>query len=384
MRHIWKAAAFVATALTIASCNEGKFTVEGQIENAKDSVLYFENVGLEGINVLDSIKLDNNGNFSFSEAAPGAPEFYRLRIADQIINVSIDSTETVQFKGQYPGMASNYTVSGSDNCEKIKELTLKQMDLQSRAIAIQRNTAIGVDEANDSIQELINAYKEEVKHNYIYKEPMKAYSYFALFQAIGNYLIFNPRTNKDDIKAFAAVATSWDTYYPHAERGQNLHNIAIEGMKNQRILDAQNSQFQVEANKVNEAGVLDIALPDNHGQERHLTDLKGQVVLLDFHIFAMNDSPARIIMLRELYNKYHQQGLEIYQVSLDPDEHFWKQQTAALPWISVRDADGVNSQRLMLYNIQAVPDFFIIDRGNNLVKRAIQIKDLEAEIKQLL
>ena len=384
MRHIWKAAAFVATALTIASCNEGKFTVEGQIENAKDSVLYFENVGLEGINVLDSIKLDNNGNFSFSEAAPGAPEFYRLRIADQIINISIDSTETVQFKGQYPGMASNYTVSGSDNCEKIKELTLKQMDLQSRAIAIQRNTAIGVDEANDSIQELINAYKEEVKLNYIYKEPMKAYSYFALFQAIGNYLIFNPRTNKDDIKAFAAVATSWDTYYPHAERGQNLHNIAIEGMKNQRIVDAQNAQFQVEANKVNEAGVLDIALPDNHGQERHLTDLKGQVVLLDFHIFAMNDSPARIIMLRELYNKYHQQGLEIYQVSLDPDEHFWKQQTAALPWISVRDADGVNSQRLMLYNIQAVPDFFIIDRGNNLVKRAIQIKDLEAEIKQLL
>ena len=384
MRHIWKAAAFVATALTIASCNEGKFTVEGQIENAKDSVLYFENVGLEGINVLDSIKLDNNGNFSFSEAAPGAPEFYRLRIADQIINVSIDSTETVQFKGQYPGMASNYTVSGSDNCEKIKELTLKQMDLQSRAIAIQRNTAIGVDEANDSIQKLINAYKEEVKHNYIYKEPMKAYSYFALFQAIGNYLIFNPRTDKEDIKAFAAVATSWDTYYPHAERGQNLHNIAIEGMKNQRIVDAQQSQLQVEASKVQEAGVLDIALPDNHGQERHLTDLKGQVVLLDFHIFAMNDSPARIIMLRELYNKYHQQGLEIYQVSLDPDEHFWKQQTAALPWISVRDADGVNSQRLMLYNIQAVPDFFIIDRGNNLVKRAIQIKDLEAEIKQLL
>jgi peroxiredoxin len=384
MRHIWKTAAFVATALTIASCNERKFTVEGQIDNAKDSVLYFENVGLEGINTLDSIKLDDSGNFSFSEAAPGAPEFYRLRIADQIINVSIDSTETVQFKGQYPGMASNYTVSGSDNCEKIKELTLKQMDLQSRAIAIQRNTTIGIDEANDSIRKLINAYKEEVKHNYIYKEPMKAFSYFALFQAIGNYLIFNPRTDKEDIKAFAAVATSWDTYYPHAERGQNLHNIAIEGMKNQRIVDAQNSQLQVEASKVNEAGVLDIALPDNHGQERHLTDLKGQVVLLDFHIFAMNDSPARIIMLRELYNKYHQQGLEIYQVSLDPDEHFWKQQTAALPWISVRDADGVNSQRLMLYNIQAVPDYFIIDRGNNLVKRAIQIKDLEAEIKQLL
>ena len=384
MKHIWKAAAMVIAAMTIASCNDNKFTVEGQISNAKDSILYFENVGIESVNVLDSVKLGNNGDFSFSENATKAPEFYRLRIADQIINISIDSTETVNVKGEYPGMASNYTISGSENCEKIKELTLKQMDLQSRAIAIQKNTALGIDAANDSILKIIDEYKKDVKTNYIYKEPYKAYSYFALFQTLGNWLIFNPRTDKEDIKAFAAVATSWDTYYPHAERGQNLHNIAIEGMKNQRIMAAKNQEFQIEASKVSESGVLDIALIDNKGSERHLTDLKGQVVLLDFHLFALEDSPARIIMLRELYNKYHAQGLEIYQVSLDSDEHFWKQQTAALPWISVRDADGVNSQRLVMYNIQAVPDLFIIDRGNNLVKRAAQIKDLEAEIKKLL
>lgn len=384
MKHISKLAAVVLAALTVASCNNNKFTVEGQISGAKDSVLYFENVGIEGINVLDSVKLSDNGDFSFSEAANQAPEFYRLRIADQIINVSIDSTETVQIKGEYPGMASNYTVSGSDNCSKIRELALKQMDLQAKAIALQSNTELGIVKANDSIMTLINAYKEDVKREYIYKEPFKAYAYFALFQAIGNYLIFNPRTNKDDIKAFAAVATSWDTYYPHAERGQNLHNIAIEGMKNQRIVEAQNADIQIDANKVQEAGVLNISLLDNKGQQRNLTDLKGQVVLLDFHIFAMENSPARILELREIYNKYHAQGLEIFQVSLDSDEHFWKQQTAALPWISVRDEDGVNSQRLLLYNVQAVPDFFLIDRGNNLVKRAAQIKDLEAEIKKLL
>jgi peroxiredoxin len=384
MKHICKAAAVVLAALSIASCNNNKFTVEGQIAGAKDSVLYFENVGLEGINVLDSVKLNDNGDFSFSQDATTAPEFYRLRIADQIINVSIDSTETVQVKGQYPGMASNYTISGSENCEKIRELALKQIDLQAKAIALQSNTELGIAKANDSIQSMINAYKEEVKRNYIYKEPYKAYAYFALFQAIGNYLIFNPRANKEDIKAFAAVATSWDTYYPHAERGQNLHNIAIEGMKNQRIVEAQNADIQIEASKVQEAGVLDIALLDNKGNMRHLTDLKGQVVLLDFHVFALKDSPARIIQLRVLYNKYHAQGLEIFQVSLDGDEHFWKQQTAALPWINVRDEDGTSSQRLALYNIQAVPDFFIIDRGNNLVKRAAQIADLEAEIKKLL
>ena len=374
----------VLAAMAVASCDNNKFRVEGEISNAKDSVLYFENVGLEGVQVLDSVKLGDNGSFAFSGDATEAPEFYRLRIADQIINVSIDSTETVQFKGEYPGMASNYTVSGSDNCEKIRELTLRQMALQRQAIDLQNNTELGIAKANDSIMKLIDAYKDDVKRNYIYKEPYQAYSYFALFQTIGSWLIFNPRTDKDDIKAFAAVATSWDTYYPHAERGQNLHNIAIEGMKNQRIIAAKNSDFEVDASKVTESGVVDIRLLDNNGQERSLTSLKGQVVLLDFHVFAMEDSPARILALRELYNKYHAQGLEIYQVSLDPDEHFWKQQTAALPWINVRDADGVGSQRLMLYNIQAVPDYFLIDRGNNLVKRAAQMKDLEAEIKKLL
>ena len=374
----------VLAAIAVASCDNNKFRVEGEISNAKDSVLYFENVGLEGVQVLDSVKLGDNGSFAFSGDATEAPEFYRLRIADQIINVSIDSTETVQFKGEYPGMASNYTVSGSDNCEKIRELTLRQMALQRQAIDLQNNTELGIAKANDSIMKLIDAYKDDVKRNYIYKEPYQAYSYFALFQTIGSWLIFNPRTDKDDIKAFAAVATSWDTYHPHAERGQNLHNIAIEGMKNQRIIAAKNSDFEVDASKVTESGVVDIRLLDNNGHERSLTSLKGQVVLLDFHIFAMDESPARILAFRELYNKYHSQGLEIYQVSLDPDEHFWKQQTAALPWINVRDADGVGSQRLMLYNIQAVPDYFLIDRGNNLVKRAAQMKDLEAEIKKLL
>ena len=382
MKNIWKAAVVFVAAMTIASCDNNKFTVEGQIENAKDSVLFFENVGLEGVNVLDSVKLDDNGSFSFSEAATIAPEFYRLRIADQIINVSIDSTETVSVKAQYPQMATQYEISGSDNCLKIKELALKQIDLHKRAMAIQENTSLSVDEANDSILKLIDDYKNDVKTNYIFKEPMKAYSYFALFQTLGNWLLFNPRSNKDDIKVFAAVATSWDTYYPHAERGQNLHNIAIEGMKNQRVLAEQNQT--IDASKVTEAGVLDIALTDNKGQMRHLTDLKGKVVLLDFHVFAMDESPARILSLRELYNKYQSQGFEIYQVSLDPDEHVWKQQTAALPWVSVRDDDGTQSQQLMLYNIQTIPDFFLIDRDNNLVKRAAQMKDLDAEIKKLL
>ena len=88
--------------------------------------------------------------------------------------------------------------------------------------------------------------------------------------------------------------------------------------------------------------------------------------------------------MREIYNKYHAQGFEVYQVSIDPDEHFWKQQTAALPWISVREAQGLQSPILTTYNVQGIPEYFLIDRGNNIVGRAATIKDLEQAIKNLL
>ncbi len=369
-------------AMAMTACSERKFHVEGNISNAKDSVLYFENIGLAGYEVLDSAKLDEDGAFSFSGEKPEAPEFYRLRISDQIISLAIDSTETVTVKAQYPQMASQYEVSGSEDCQTIKTLALKQMDLQQRAMQVSRNEALTVDQVNDSVLSMIRQYKDEVKRQYIFPNPAKASSYFALFQALGNMLLFNPQSDRDDIKVFAAVATSWDANWPDSERGKNLHNIAIEGMKNVRITDADKART-IDASKVKEAGLIDIALTDNKGQMRHLTDLNGKVVLLDFHVFATNESPARILLLRELYNKYHAQGLEIYQVSLDPDEHFWKQQTAALPWISVREPN-INSTTLTIYNVQSVPEFFLIDRGNNIVGRSQTIKDLEQAIKNLL
>ena len=369
--------------LGMASCSDRKFHVEGEITEAKDSVLYLENVGISELNVIDSVKLTEDGKFSFSGEATEGPEFYRLRISDQIINIAIDSTETVTVKASYPKMATGYEVTGSENCQKIKELALKQMELQRKAILISSDEALTVDQSNDSILGLIRQYKDEVKKEYIFPAPDKSYAYFALFQTMGNMLLFNPRTDKDDIKVFAAVATSWDAHYPNAERGANLHNIAIEGMKNVRINEANQAQA-IDPSKVQTTGLIDIALADNNGKVRRLTDLKGKVVLLDFHVFATNESPARILLLRELYNKYHGAGLEIYQVSLDGDEHFWKTQTAALPWISVRETAGANSSTLNLYNVRSVPEFFLIDRDNNLVGRSQTIKDLEVAIKNLL
>lgn len=379
-------AALLFIALVVSSCGGKKFHVNGTITEAADSILYFENMSLDGPVTVDSVKLSDNGDFSFSDDAPSAPEFYRLRIANQIINLSIDSTETVTVKADYPHMSTGYSVEGSEDCKTIKDLAIKQINLQSFIQGVENNPAVGYDAAEDTITKVIEQYKDYIKRNYIYKQPMKASSYFALFQTIGNRLIFNPRESKEDIKAFAAVATSWDVYYPNSLRGENLHNIAIEGMKNVRILESKMAQSQqgIDPSKINTSNIIEIALRDNRGNMRRLTDMKGRVVLLDFHVFGADGSTQRIMKLRDIYNKYHSKGLEIFQVSLDPDEHFWKTQTAALPWICVHDDDAMNSNLLVQYNIQRLPTFFLVDKNNVLFKRDSQIKDLDQAIQSLL
>lgn len=384
MKHLTKTLAAIIAAAGLAACNDGDmFHIEGSISGAKDSVLYFENMSLEGPVKLDSLKLDDEGYFRFSGITFGAPEFYRLRIADRIINLSADSTETIIINAEYDNMATDYDIEGSADCYRIKELAIKQIELHRKVMALDKAGDLTNDERIDSLMKMIEAYKEEVKNEYIFVDPKAASSYFALFQTLGDYLIFNPRSNSDDIRVFRAVATSWDTFYPGAIRGENLRNIAIEGTKTDRIVSA-NREREIDPAKVSEAGVIDISLTDNKGRRRSLTELKGKVVLLDFHAFGTSDSPARILSLRELYNKYHDRGLEIYQVSVDTDEHFWKQQTAALPWISVRDDDGPAAQCVTLYNVRSVPEFFLIDRSNTLVSRSVQIKNLEADIEKLL
>lgn len=373
-------------AIALGACNsEPQFKVEGEVSGAEGKTLYLEAAALEGIVPLDSVKLKAGGSFSFKQARPASPEFYRLRIDDKVVNLSVDSTETVSVKAPYAEFATAYTVEGSENSRKIKELTLKQMQLQASADALFRSMQahrMGIDTYQDSLVKLLKNYKDDVKINYIFAAPNTAAAYFALFQKLNNYLIFDPLNSREDIQCFAAVATSLDNLYPHADRSRNLRSIALKGMKNTR--KAQQKVLEIPEDKVNETGIIDINLRDMKGNMRKLSELKGKAVLLDFTVYQSATSASHNYMLRDLYDKYAPQGLEIYQVSLDADEHYWKTTADNLPWICVRDANGIYSSNVALYGIQGVPTLFLINRNSELSARGETIKNLEAAVKALL
>lgn len=374
----------ILTALLVAaSCTKQPMaTIEGAITEANEKTLYLDFLGVTKVNVCDSAKLDAEGNFRFQVPVPECFDFYRLRIGKELIYLSVDSTETLRVKAALPTMSAAYEVEGSEDNLMLKELVRKQSELQSNVMRISRNAGPEIGIASQRIDTLIERYKKEVRMEYIYPDPGKPYAYFALFQRLGGVHIFNRTTLRDDIRCYAAVATNMDLFYPEAERTRNIKNIAINGMKN--IRPAQPIDLSALQDKIVETSIIDIALPDIDGATRSLTDLKGKVVMLDFTVYGHEQSAARVIILRELYKKYADEGFEIYQVSLDSNEHFWKTAADNIPWVCVRDSEAPYSQAANLYGVRELPTYFLINRANELVKRDIDVKDLEAEIQQLL
>lgn len=366
----------------MSACENGpKFKVQGEVADAENKTIYLEASGLEGIVLLDSVKLKANGNFSLAGARPEIPEFYRLRMDGKVINFVVDSTETVSIKAEAAKFDTDYTIDGAESNQKIKELVLLQAELQQKVDKLsQSKLPAGI--AQTQLATLINEYKNKVKKGYIYEAPNKPYAYFALFQTLGGYMIFDPLANKDDVRCFAAVATSLNNIYPHADRSRNLYNMVIKGLKNTR--EPRQENVEIDPSIIKESGIIDIKLKDLKGKERSLTELAGKVVLIDFTIYNNTMSATHNLALRELYNKYHEKGLEIYQISLDADEHFWKTSADNLPLICVRDEKASYSNYIQLYNVTQLPTIFLVDRSNSLNARGENIEDLEAAIQKLL
>ena len=362
---------------------EKKFCIEGNIADADSCLLYLEHLTLgEGAVAIDSVRLKADGAFHFERKGVESPEFYRLRIGGQGINLAIDSTETVRIKADLKNLSFGYQVEGSGTCDTIRLLCLKLADLEREVRRISADRNFTIEERDTMIERLVDKYKAEVKKDFLHGNYDTAYSYYACFQTLGASLVFDPMHDKSDLNWMRAVANAWNNKYPSSPRSQNLCNIIQECHRNQA--KPRQIVLNVDGEKVRELGIIDMTFPDIRGQERTLSSLRGNVVLLDFTAFSMDGSTERTLLLRELYDKYHDRGFEIYQVSLDPSEHFWKQRCEALPWVSVYCEEGLESDMLTLYDVQHLPCFFLIDRNCDLQARQEDITDLEAAIKALL
>ncbi len=364
------------------ACSHTDFTVKGIVSGADGQTMYLENVGVSSVTTLDSVKLNAAGKFNFTQPRPEYPDFYRLRLNNQLINFAIDSTETITFSADAGTFATSYSVEGSDNSKAIKVITLAQLDANQAIGRLRKeyeSKLIPDTTYRSQVLEAAEAYKE-VARKYIYAAPMSTAAYFALFQQIDGLLFFD-LYDKNDSKAYGAVATSFDFNYPESPRSKHLHNLALQSIKvirQQRVLDEDEVNIQ-------EISYLDISLPDLRGNVVKLSSVaEDKTVLINFTTYQSEWSAPLNMDLAGLYEKYNSRGFIIYQVSLDTDTHFWKNVASNLPWICVRDPESVYSQIAAMYNVRQLPALFLLDKKGNLVKRIEDVNTLDEDIRKAL
>ena len=373
---------FIALFWAVACQNEKNFKVDGVVSGADGQTLYLENVGISSVTILDSAKLNAAGTFEFKQPRPAFPEFYRLRLKNQLINFAIDSTETIQVMADAGTFATSYQIEGSENCKAIKNITLAQLDANQAIHKLRKEYEHNL--INDTtyvskLAEASKAYKEEAL-KYIYGAPMSTAAYFALFQQVDGMLFFD-LYDKTDSRAYGAVATSYDHFYPESPRTKQLYNLALQSIK---ILRGQR-KLDLEKIKATEIDFLEAQLPDIHGNIVKLSDVaKGHPVLVNFTAYQADWSPALNMELNKIYTEYAAQGLRIYQISLDSDEHFWKNAASNLPWTCVRDPQSAYSQVAALYNVKQLPAIFLLDKNGDIVKRVDNLQQLANGVKSIL
>ncbi|MBQ4441041.1 MAG: TlpA family protein disulfide reductase [Bacteroidales bacterium] len=131
----------------------------------------------------------------------------------------------------------------------------------------------------------------------------------------------------------------------------------------------------------------DLAFPDPDGKIRKLSDLRGKVVLLDFWASWCGPCRRESPNVRNVYAKYHDQGFEVFSVSLDRDANNWKKAIAddKLVWPNhVSDLKYWSSEAAAIYGVRSIPSMFLIDREGRIVAKDLRGAALENAVRELI
>lgn len=371
-----------AIALAVTACNKREFTIEGRVTDADGQILYLESLASGQPEVLESVALDKEGSFKFTQEAPQYPEFYQLRLNESLVHFAIDSTETLTFSARATDFADGYELTGSDECTKMRIVTdesgklKKRINELSRAIESKSNQ---VDSLRQQAVQALADYKKKM-FNLVLENPASATSYYIVFQEINGDKIFNPY-NAEDRKLIAAVATGFDMRYPESPRSKQLKEMTLAAMASDWAEKQEIPDIEAEA-----ASYIDVELYDQLGRKQTLAEQveNNKVVLLSFTAYQTEYSPAYNMKLAELYKRYKNRGLEIYQISFDADEQAWKVAADNLPWVCVRDPQTVYSSYASMYNVKTLPTCFVIDKNDGVVKRIEKVGEIESAIQSRL
>ena len=118
-----------------------------------------------------------------------------------------------------------------------------------------------------------------------------------------------------------------------------------------------------------------------------LSDLKDQIVLLDFWASWCRPCRAENPNVVQLYEQYNKDGFTVFSVSLDQKLELWKAaiEKDRLTWpYHVSDLNGWYSSAAKQYGVESIPSTFLLDKGNKIAAYNLRGEALTQKVKELL
>jgi peroxiredoxin len=357
--------------------------IEGKIDGANGKMLYLDRLHTASTEVLDSIKIDDEGRFRF-EVENTQPEFYLLRLSNgKLITLLAEANESILV--YVKDMAKkDYIVEGSKGSKLVKQINDKLLETQDKLAKIRKDLK---DKKNDAdyatvSQNLLADYVEVLQDqrkfsiDFIMKNATSLASYMAVYQKIDAETFTLNENN--DIQFVKIVASSMKALYPEHE-----YTKAI--LKNLDVLQKRMANLRV-TQLIKEKGddFPEIKLPDTNGKDRLLSSLKGKFIILSYWASKDPYSRKENETLKKIYRKYRAKGLEIYQVSVDDDAELWKKtiKDDKLNWINVCNPETASASAVRLFNIQQVPANYLIDQRGEIVGKNLFGYRLEEKVAE--
>lgn len=369
----------VAAAVLLCACQSSHVRISGRFvgNDAKD--VYLERVTPLTQALIDSVVLDQDGNYRFDVKDAGrTPSLYNIVFNGERIPLLIAGGDRVTV-GSVGSVVRNYTVEGSEESDLLRQFYQAYVEganhLDGVVSAYAKPDLTDVERkklAKEYTAEYYRIRREQLRFIIEHKDRLAAV--YALYQRLpGDTYLFN---GDSDVVYYRTVAEAIEKSYPESPYLAAL-NAEIAHMDARITLTSQ----------ITEAGYPDLEMSDMYGKKIRLSSLLGKVVLLDFWSAALGNSNALNAELKSTYRKFAHAntGFEVYQVAIDTSKPAWitAVQEQALPWISVSDLRGQSSPAVGLYNISKLPTNFLIDKEGNIVARDIYGKSLENKLDQL-
>lgn len=362
-----KLAVLGLAALMAVGCSKNNGAqINAQIEGAGNAEVVLYQLAVNQVKTVDTIKTGADGKFSYTVAMPeAAPDFYYLTYkGNKLASLVLKAGDKVSVKVDTLG--AGLAIEGSEESLLLGqyEKGLATVSAQMAQMSEQMNAAIEKKDLAAAEELKIKMGKSYVNYRRgliktIMENPYSFANINALYQQVGQQLpVFSA---ENDYLLVERVHDSLATLYPSSVYLQSLKE-QISGAKNaialaEKIYEAETKSFP------------NLSLPDINAKNVELSSLEGKPFILMFWTISEPSQKMFNNDLKELYRKYRNSGLEIYQVSLDEDKTAWASavKDQQLPWISVCDGKGPASPAVVAYNLLTVPTMFVFNAKGDLV-----------------